>query len=55
MAASSFLSSTAGVTSRAYGAVSPYGVKRNPGDQRSENKGFTAKFHYSTKMIMDFT
>ena len=45
----SFLSSTAGVTIRAYGGVSPDGVTRNPGVQRSENKGFTTKFHYNTK------
>jgi hypothetical protein len=45
----SFLTSTAGVTIRAYGGVSPDGVTRNPGVQRSENKGFTTKFHYNTK------
>jgi len=53
--ACSNISSTAGVTSKLCGGVSPHGVTRNPSVQKSEDKGFTRKFHYSTKMTMHFT
>jgi hypothetical protein len=53
--ACSNLSWTAGVTSKLCGGVSPHGVTRNPGVQRSEDKGFTRKFHYITNMTVNFT